>query len=118
MNDTTDVVYPPDDFLSDALIDRVAQKVLERRPSQTKSRRLQEDFAQDVEIKEESNNLRSLSLRKPVIKSGPMGSIEELGPFFRHISLSSYEAVYSTRGVDHDYLQRWLLEDIFASESS
>ncbi|KDN44268.1 hypothetical protein K437DRAFT_257137 [Tilletiaria anomala UBC 951] len=107
--DTTDVVYPPDDWVSEALVDRVTQALMEQRPA------IKSNKVKDGQTTASSTEVATgtLPLRRPMLRSGPIESVDELATFFRYVSISAYEAVYATQGIDQRYIEHCLLEDMF-----
>lgn len=140
--DTTDAVYPPDDWTSEALLDRVATAMQEKRINTNSigavtlgqdgggGRRTrnasEENIDQQDHQRDKAGKMKGkMSLRRPILAPRRVERIEELAEFFRNVSISSYEAVYNSStgvvgaesggngGVDEAYSEGCLLKEMF-----
>lgn len=64
-----------------------------------------------------SEALTERGLRQPLLKSmKQIDSMRDLAPFFSHVSITSYEAMYASEGlVDWNTVEQSLVDDIFDS---
>jgi len=104
ITDTVDAIYPPNDWRSEALLDQ-ASDVVNNLPHRN----------------DKINALATTTSSKDYRKRCPLllgidcvSSIVDLGSFFSHVSLASYESLYSTRGdIDWEAIEKSIWDDIF-----
>ncbi|PWN45010.1 hypothetical protein IE81DRAFT_309697 [Ceraceosorus guamensis] len=122
ITDTSDVVYPSDDWAPESVMERVASVIEERRPaplqrgSQTTSSVLKTsatDLAGAVRRLQKQNS-RAGPLRRPLLCSTrSVQSIEALQHFFAHVSLASYESTRACTSVDFEAIDDALRSEFF-----
>ncbi|KAN0061878.1 hypothetical protein ACQY0O_005872 [Thecaphora frezii] len=96
VTDTVDVVYAPDDWMAEAILDRLALVVSERKPSATLT-----PAADPAHPALDPFTFSGASTRPRRARRSPMlvgrrdiKQIDQLLPFFQRVSLESYEAMY------------------------
>jgi len=106
VTDTVDAVYKPDNWFPEALMDQLADIVSDMPAVELKQR--PSEFSL-------SEALTERGLRQPLLKSvRQIDSMRDLAPFFSHISITSYEAMYASEGVvDWNTVEQSLVDDIF-----
>ncbi len=114
VGDTTDVMFPPDDWTSEAIVDRINATLLSRKTSEGAT---EAAAAAPRAIFRAPLQGRSVSLRSPILGAGGVASLETLAPFFREVSLASYEASYNSIAIDADGIEELLSEDMFSHAS-
>lgn len=137
ITDTVDAVYRPDSWTSEALFDQLAEMISDL-PKAKNAVRLYDKMALtlfSIIVKQEALPLNILPptpydkatsaisvvestikpLRKPLLSSvDQIQSIRDLLPFFSHISIASYEAMYHCMGnIDWAAVENSLLQDLF-----
>ncbi|KAI8981167.1 Dopey, N-terminal-domain-containing protein [Trametes punicea] len=112
VTDTVDAVYRPDDWIPEALLDRLAEVVgaLPATEVCTRQSNVPRSAAQL-----QTPSLPNRPMRRPLLQSvRQIDSIRDLVPFFSTASISSYESVYHSGGlVDWQAIEKGLLEDLF-----
>ncbi|KAJ9093061.1 hypothetical protein QFC21_006554 [Naganishia friedmannii] len=110
LTDTADAIYSGSSTNSESILDRLAQLILETRPS------LENDASTSpITIQDHIHEGK----RRPVLATlnNKIHSIRTLEPFFLRASTLAYEGVYqaagSGTGVDWEYIERALDEEIF-----
>lgn len=107
ITDTADAIYRPDDWLPDAMLDRLAEV--------TGSLPLGDGAAQPLHVTTPTPMTDNRPMRRPMLRSlRQIDSIRDLVPFFSSASIASYESVYSSGGlIDWEAVEQGLLEDMF-----
>ncbi|BEI90230.1 uncharacterized protein CcaverHIS019_0303000 [Cutaneotrichosporon cavernicola] len=103
VTDTTDAAYPPEHYSPEALVDRLAEILVE---SATIPKA-------DNAIPVESSDGRP---RRPHLAGvRALASLHQLQPFFSRASIDTFEGVYNDAGVDWDAIEDGLNAEIFES---
>jgi len=120
ITDTTDAIYPPENWSSRSLIDRLAEIVRNYSPEKKKVRpdSLVQRNKKWILIKKQMKMEPTVpisnttpELRRPFLIGNYPSNLET---FLSHISIASYESLYSTRGkIDWIAIEDSLLLDIF-----
>ncbi|ORX36308.1 Dopey, N-terminal-domain-containing protein [Kockovaella imperatae] len=102
VSDTTDAVYPPEDYTPEAIMDRLAEIMFEHAHAG--------DDAPALAIGSEGSS----ALRRPRLAAvQTIVSLSQLRPFFSRASIDTYEGVYSNDGVDWEAVEEGLKDEIF-----
>jgi len=109
ITDTVDAIYPPEDWTTRSLLDRLGEVVRNILSEKEKSGAMTFDNNTDLKI-------ATLGLRCPLLsRVSSTSSLPILSAFLTHISLNSYESLYNSRGqVDWPEVEESLLSDIFS----
>ena len=104
VTDTIDAEYPPNDWTPDAIMDRLAEIVLDH----TKER-MNGDATSSLFISTDP-----ASPRRPRLSNlHQIQSLTELQPFFSRASIDTYEGIYQNAGVDWDAIEEGLNAEMF-----
>ncbi|KZS93323.1 hypothetical protein SISNIDRAFT_441139 [Sistotremastrum niveocremeum HHB9708] len=112
ITDTVDSIYPPDDWRFESLLDRLGEYVRDQPNNKPRAQML-------IDYRPHSASSTSFnpktSQKQPLLAGvRSIQSIHDLAPFFSHISIASYEALYACRtNVDWDNVEAGLLEQLF-----
>ncbi|TCD67610.1 hypothetical protein EIP91_012242 [Steccherinum ochraceum] len=106
ITDTMDAIYRPDDCEPEALLDRLAEVVGDLPAAE--GNHIDHGLPATPTMQDPRG-------RKPMLQSvRSIDSIRDLGRFFSHASIASYESVYSSGGnIDWEVVEQGLLEDMF-----
>ncbi|KAK4051842.1 hypothetical protein OIV83_002547 [Microbotryomycetes sp. JL201] len=114
VTDTVDAIYPPDNWLPQAIMDRLGELVQNRAARTIESPVLAEKGEVEVADGIESAPSYSATGRRPFLVARKIDTIGELEPFFSRVSLASYESIYGNGGkVDVAAVETLLERDIF-----
>lgn len=124
ITDTADAIYRPDDWLPDAMLDRLAEVTGSLPLGDVCPIRLVFDVkltvvcqgaAQPLHVTTPTPMTDNRPMRRPMLRSlRQIDSIRDLVPFFSSASIASYESVYSSGGlIDWEAVEQGLLEDMF-----
>ncbi|KAI0348103.1 hypothetical protein BDW22DRAFT_1350250 [Trametopsis cervina] len=107
ITDTVDAIFPPDRWIPIALLDRLAEVVVQQ-PSEGAA-------AHAHHAPVDTPLLDQRPMRRPLLQMvRSIDSIRDLGPFFSQASITSYESVYSSGGVvDWVAVEDGLYQDMF-----
>ena len=116
VTDTVDAIYPPDNWLPQAIMDRLGELVNSNEKRASDSPLIAR--APELSSPTPDTSLASRSPfetgRRPFLLARRIDSIGELEPFFSRVSLTAYESIYSHGGkVDIEAVERLLERDIF-----
>ncbi|KAM0788392.1 hypothetical protein ACM66B_001530 [Microbotryomycetes sp. NB124-2] len=115
VTDTVDAIYPPDNWLPQAIMDRLGELVQSRATRTIESPVIAEK--KEAELADSFDNALATSFatgRRPFLVARKIDSIGELEPFFSRVSLASYESIYGNGGrVDVAAVEALLERDIF-----
>ncbi|KAI0783393.1 Dopey, N-terminal-domain-containing protein [Abortiporus biennis] len=108
ITDTVDAVYRPDEWSPVALLDQLAEVVGDLPVGEA-------DGKHALHGMPTAPSIDPPAARQPMLQGvRQIDSIRDLVPFFSHVSIATYESVYSCGGnVDWEAVERGLLEDMF-----
>ena len=120
VTDTTDAAYPPEDFLPEAIMDRLSEILSEHRHSTVSWSAsiisTTADTRQGSHAPIELATNDDKSLRKPRLSAiHHLSSLYQLQPFFARASIDTFEGVYGDNGVDWDDVEVGLDREMFES---
>ena len=127
ITDTVDAIYRPDDCEPEALLDRLAEVVGDLPAAEVSKHHIIAPRIPDIYVAspQSTNHLdhgvpatptmNDPRGRKPMLQGvRSIDSIRDLGRFFSHASIASYESVYNSGGnIDWEAVEQGLLEDMF-----
>ncbi|PWN52444.1 hypothetical protein IE53DRAFT_367211 [Violaceomyces palustris] len=141
VTDTVDVAHPPDDWMAESIMDRLAVIINEKRTALTPSmehglkvHKVSDPF--DFQESDDhatlagtdttssllvnghkvggvSKRSKSKKLRRPMLSMREVKGIEQLLEFFSSVSINSYESLYSCDEVDWEVVEESLVNDMF-----
>jgi hypothetical protein len=114
-------VYPPDEWRSEALFDKIAEVARNLPPHPTLVGGWRFSFASFLILYQPEKPIDSALLqispkrRLQLHGVSKISSLTELGPFFAQASLANYELLYATRGhLDWQLIHNDILSDMFS----
>lgn len=108
VTDTTDAAYPPDQYLPEALMDRLAD-ILSEQASKSKP--------VENAVKMEPYDVAAAAPRRPHLSSvKSIASIHQLQPFFARASMNTFDGVYADAGVDWEAIEEGITAEIFEGD--
>ncbi|WVQ73679.1 hypothetical protein IAR50_003259 [Cryptococcus sp. DSM 104548] len=109
VTDTIDAAYPPEEFIPESIMDRLADVLSELGPSPILS---QEE--QTVPLASPTTPGSAAPLRRPRLSGvKALTSLRQLQPFLARASMDTFESVYGDLGVDWDGIEEGLTGEIF-----
>ncbi|ODO06352.1 hypothetical protein L198_01584 [Cryptococcus wingfieldii CBS 7118] len=109
VTDTTDAAYPPEEFVPESIMDRLADVLseLDNKPSP--------NLSQEELVPLASPTTQGPApLRRPRLSGvKTMTSLHQLQPFLARASMDTFESVYGDYGVDWDGIEESLTGEIF-----
>jgi hypothetical protein len=121
VTDTTDAAYPPEDFLPEAIMDRLSEIMSEHRHTSvslierlsiTTIANISQGGHAPIQLATDDDDSRSL--RKPRLTAiHHLSSLYQLQPFFARASIDTFEGVYGDQGVDWDAVEIGLDREMF-----
>lgn len=111
-----DAIYPPNNWLPQAIMDRLGEII--HNPRKSTATPVIYQSPNPVATARPNGSTRPLSNgRRPLLATRRIDSIGELEPFFSGVSLAAYESCYNDGSkVDEDAVERALTRDIFDGE--
>jgi hypothetical protein len=126
ITDTVDVVYPPSDWTPDSILDRMASLLLKKKNGKTSKSGVKDALQYDDTKANGSGddiNVAAADLvnskRKPQLTGlgSTITKIEELQPFFAHVSLNAFEQTYDCgENIDWKAVEQSVEADLFPLE--
>lgn len=110
VTDTVDAVYPPDNWLPQAIMDRLGEILAPARANG-------EGDAPGTDPAVSQWAASRVQPRQPLLTKKRIESISDLQRFFSSVSLAAYESVYHSGGkVDWDAVETGLMGELFDGE--
>lgn len=114
VTDTVDAIYPPDNWLPQAIMDRLGELIHNPYKSIDTPPIYQSPNPAASPATSARPGASKLGGRRPLLATRRIDSIGELEPFFSGVSLAAYESVYNAGGkIDTACVERMLERDIF-----
>ncbi|GAA6052531.1 hypothetical protein JCM3770_003812, partial [Rhodotorula araucariae] len=123
VTDTVDAMYPPENWLPQAIMDRLGEILSGPRPPGITSMAPVGDTTTLIDLEastvsNEGDAVAGPSARRPLLPARRIRSIRELEPFFATVSLAAYESIYKSGcRIDWDAVERSLERDVFEGKS-
>ncbi|EIW69034.1 hypothetical protein TREMEDRAFT_71761 [Tremella mesenterica DSM 1558] len=110
VTDTTDAAFPPSNYDTEAMMDRLAEIINEHSHSQSHFSSSMEKISSSLSMEDST-----LTLRRPRLAGvKTLTSLNQLKEFFARASLDTFESVYNNMGVDWDAVEEGLAKEIFS----
>lgn len=108
VTDTTDAVFPPEDYLPEAIMDRLSELLSDHLHISSDT---QHQTYRSLDI---PDSPASSALRRPRLSQvQALTSLRQLHPFFARSSIDTYEGVYSNQGIDWEAVENNMDAEIF-----
>ena len=116
VTDTVDAIYPPNNWLPQAIMDRLGEII--PNPRKSNSTPFIYQSPNPAASSRVNGSSRPVSHgRRPLLATRRIDSIGELEPFFSGVSLAAYESCYNDGNkIDEEAVERALTRDIFDGE--